>query len=246
MAVITSADYFIVNGVSSASVGLYVDTPPVPPMASQRVTTWSTGVDMDGHSPDNVFDNITLTVKAYSFFPSTFDLAAVYAFLADARKLMFSRFPNRFLKVVQVGSVQPKQKHDGARIELDIMFLCEPWKYHTSNAEVDVTQTHTIHNEGTRYSRPVYKCTITKLGYDSVLAVNGQTCIIDRAAASPLWIDTERMIAYDENGENQTPMTSGIYPFLASGDNTLSLYTPISGGQYQNQGLTVIGNWRDY
>ena len=48
MGVIQSADYFIVNDVSSASVGLYVDTPPVPPMAKQRVTTWQTGMDADG------------------------------------------------------------------------------------------------------------------------------------------------------------------------------------------------------
>ncbi|MBP0975568.1 MAG: hypothetical protein J6S92_01950 [Oscillospiraceae bacterium] len=240
---ITSADYFIVNGVSSASVGLYVDTPPVPPMAKQRVTTWSTGADADGHSPDDVYENIKITVNAYSFFPDTFDFSAVYAFLADARTLMFSRFPNRFLKVVQVDAVQPQPKWDGKRITLKISFTCEPFKYHTNNPETDVSTERYILNPGTRYSRPVYKITFTKSANDCILSVNGQVCTISRSADSPIWIDTAHMIAYNSDRENMTQHTSGLFPFLSPGDNLLSAY---ENNTYIVQGLTVVGNWRDY
>lgn len=243
MGVITSTDYFIVNGVSSAAVGLYVDTPPVPPMAKQRVTTWNTGTDADGHSPDNVYDNIKLTVNAYSFFPESFDLSAVYAFLADARTLMFSRFPNRFLKVVQVDAVNPVQKWDGIRITLKITFICEPFKYHTNNPETDVTAERYIQNPGTRFSRPVYKITFTKSLEDVLLSVNGQVCRIGRGADSPLWIDATRMIAYNSDMENMTQYTNGLFPFLAPGDNLLSAYQDTT---FIAQGLTVVGNWRDY
>ena len=61
MADITSRDYFLLDGVSSATVGLYVDTPPIPPLAKLRYTTWQTGIDMDNASPDDVFENITLS-----------------------------------------------------------------------------------------------------------------------------------------------------------------------------------------
>lgn len=246
MGVIQSADYIIVNDVSSATIGLYIDTPPVPPMASQRVTTWSTGIDMDGYSPDNVFDNITLSVKAYSFFPENFDFAAVYAFLADAKKLSFSRFPQKFLRVVQVGSIQPRQKHDGAKIEIDITFFCEPFKYHTQNEEIDVTESHTITNLGTRFSRPVYIIKYAGQGR-TYLSVNGEVCSFDPPdnTAGTMYIDCEKMIAYNvQNGVNvnQTPCTDGKFPFLASGVNLLSAYNDAQ----QPTELSVIGNWRDY
>lgn len=246
MGVIQSADYFIVNDVSSASVGLYVDTPPVPPMAKQRVTTWQTGMDADGHSPDNVYDNIKLTVNAYAFFPESFDLSAVYAFLADARTLMFSRFPNRFLSVVQVDAVQPQPKWDGKRITLKISFTCEPFKYHTENPETDVTQTHLLTNPGTRYSRPVYIIKYAGQGR-TYLSVNGEVCSFNPpdSTAGTMYIDCEKMIAYNlQNGENvnQTPYTAGKFPFLAPGNNLLSAYNDAQ----QPTTLSVVGNWRDY
>lgn len=241
---ITSADYFYVNNVSSASVGLYVDTPPVPPMAKQRVTTWSTGVDADGHSPDDVYENIKITVSAYSFFPETFDFSAVYAFLADARTLMFSRFPNRLLKVVQVDAVQPQPKWDGKRITLKISFTCEPFKYHAINPETPTPQ-HSIDNPGTRYSRPIYKLTLAKCDNGYTLSVNGQVCTISGGAPSPFWIDTTRMIAYDENGVNQTQLTNGIYPFLSPGTNLLSCYS-FTNNVMTVHPVSVIGNWRDF
>lgn len=244
MAGVTSPDYFIINGVSSVTVGLYTDTPPVPPMAMQRVTTWNTGVDMDGHSFDDVFDNIQITVRAFSFFPDTFDMSSVYAFLANAKTLMFSRFPNKFLRVVQVDSVQPEQRYDGRRIELNITFTCEPFKYHTNNPEITVMNNR-VDNPGTRYSRPLYKLTIQKTAYDAVLSVNGQTCTINRAADSPIWIDTERMIAYDSETENQTQLTNGIYPFLSPGPNTVVCYTFV-GNDLLYHTVAVTGNWRDY
>ena len=244
MVTVTSPDYFLINGVSSETVGLYTDTPPVPPLAMQRVTVWNTGVDMDGYSPDNVFENIQISIRAFTFFPETFNCSSVYAFLANAKTLMFSRFPNRFLKVVQVDAVQPEHSYDGKRIELNITFTCEPFKYHTANAETTVTNNR-IDNPGTRYSRPIYKLTIEKTAYDAVLQVNGQNLTIDRAADSPIWIDTERMIAYDSETENQTQLTNGMYPFLSPGANTVVCYTFV-GNNLVYHTVQITGNWRDY
>lgn len=234
MADIISADYFIVNGVSSATVGLFVDTPPVPPMAAQRYTEWATGVDMDNSSPDDVYENIQITLSCYMFFKSVnFSLAEVYAFLAPAKTLQLSRFADRYLKVRQVQSVSPSSQYDGNKIKLQIGFVCAPFKYHTSNEEIAVN-TDTITNPGTRYSRPVYK--ITHNGA-CTLTVNGQELQIAAGASSPIFIDAERMFAYNGNGENQTKYTTGNYPFLQPGQNAIAS---------TGSGLTVIGNWRDY
>ena len=234
MADLTSQDYFIVNGTSSATVGLYVDTPPVPPMAQQRVTTWATGIDMDSASPDDVWENITLTLNTYVFFrDDDFSLADVYAFLADAKTLQLSRFTNRFFKVRQVKAVTPQMQYDGQRIKIQISFICAPFKYHVDNEEI-VVNTDIITNPGTRYSRPVYK--ITHSGA-CTLTVNGQELNIASAASSPIFIDAERMFAYNSAGENQTKYTTGKYPFLQPGQNAIAS---------TGSGLTVVGNWRDY
>lgn len=242
MGTITSNDYFIVNGVSSETVGLYVDTPPVPPMAQQRVTTWQTGIDFDSHSPDDVYENIELTFVAFAFQPDNFDFSSLYAFLANARTLQFSRFPLRYFKVVQVGAIQPVQRYDGNRIEFAITFICEPFKYYIVNPETDINPQHAVvENPGTRYSRPIYKITHPHNG-NVILSVNGQALTINYQASSPIFIDTSRMIAYDSDGVNQTKYTSGTYPFLSSGNNLVSA---VNSGGYTVT-LAVTGNWRDY
>lgn len=241
MGVITSPDYFSINGVSSETVGLYTDTPPVPPLALQRVTTWNTGMDMDGYSPDNVFENIQITIRAFSFYPESFNFSAVYAFLAEARTLMFSRFPYRYFRVVQVDSVQPEQSYDGKKIELVITFTCEPFKYHTNNPDNTMDGQHVyLQNPGTRYSRPIYKINHSLLG-ETTLSVNGETMIISKDAANPIIIDCEKMLAYSEGGHNETKYTRGLFPYLASGDNLISAY--MGSTFYQ---IIVQGNWRDY
>ena len=234
MADLTSQDYFIVNGISSATVGLYVDTPPVPPMSAQRVTTWATGIDMDSSSPDDVWENIALTINAYKFFKSAdFSISDVYAFLADARTLQLSRFADRYFKVRQVKSVTPQMQYDGNRIKIQIGFVCAPFKYHTSNDESEVS-TDTVENPGTRYSRPVWR--LTGCNGNAALTVNGQTLQVKVSGTAI--IDAERMIAYDGSGGNIMPKTVGQFPFLQPGVNAVSY----SGAT----GLAVRGNWRDY
>lgn len=234
MADIVSTDYFSLDGVSSATVGLYVDTPPVLPMATQRYTTWETGVDMDFTSADDVFEDIEINFSAYAFFHHTnFDFGAVYGFLAGKSALQFTRFPNKFLKIRQINGVTPSSSDDGRKVYFDISFICAPWKYHVSNSAVTPTS-GTVTNPGTRYSRPVYK--IAHSGA-CALTVNADTLQIDATAASPIFIDSERMIAYDESGNNQTIHTTGQYPFLVPGVNSVST---------TGTSVELTGNWRDY
>ena len=186
--VITSPDYFYVNGVSSETVGLYVDTPPVPPMAVQRVTSWSTGIDMDYSTPDDVWENISVPVRAFVFFPESFDMGAVYAFLANARTLQLSRFSGRYLKVVQVSGIEPSTSYDGQRIEIVIEFTCKPFKYHNVNEEytLDSNEHILLENPGTRYSRPLYKINHSLGGETTLKVNNGEGLVISSDAANPI------------------------------------------------------------
>ena len=234
MADLTSTDYILINGVSSETVGLWIDTPPVPPLSRQRVTTWETGIDADGSVPDDVFDNIQLAVDAYVFFKTAdFSLAAVYAFLANAQTVGISRFADRFFKVREVGGIAPQAQYDGQRLHIPVTFVCDPFKYHTSNSAV-TPDGGTVTNPGTRYSRPVYK--ITHSG-GCTLTVNGETLTIASGASSPVYIDADRMFAYDGDGVNQTKYTTGAFPFLQPGTNNVST---------TGTAVEITGNWRDY
>lgn len=245
MANINSTDYFTLDGVSSASVGLYVDTPPVPPMAKQRYTTWAGALDSDGCSPDDVFENITLNFDCYCFFTENFSLAPLYAFLQGKSTLQFSRFPDRFFKIRQVNGITPAQQFDGKRIKMNVSFVCSPFKYHTSNSEI-TPQNSSITNPGTRFSRPVYKITNNSAGgmvykQTGSISVNGQTLtvdFVDSFSQRTIVVDAERMIAYENSThENWTRHTSGLFPFLSPGENAI---IPT------NCTVTVVGNWRDY
>lgn len=251
MAIITSQDCFLLDGVSSATVGLYVDVPPVPPLARQRYTTWKNGIDGDGSTPDDTFDNITLNLDCYYFFTQDFSLAPLYAFLQGKQTLQLSRMPDRFFKIRQLGGVTPVQQYDGNRIKMQVSFVCDPFKYYTQNPEI-TPQDNIIVNPGTRYSRPLYHITQHETpgyGYDeeATITVNGQALKIyfpdSYSHPIELIVDSERMIAYSINnsqfpdGENWTRYTYGFYPFLSPGNNAITA-TGCS--------VKVTGNWRDY
>lgn len=216
---IVSGDYILINGISSNTVGLYIDTPPVPPMAKQRYTQYQTGADTDSVSPDDSFENITLTVNAYQFFAESFDNRAVYDFLKNAETLQTSRFVN-FLYKVQKFSVQnPQASFDGKKIQYRIDFECEPFKYAVENS-LQTISAGTITNLGNRYSRPVWVVTGNG-GGDCILTVNGAEFKIGGNLNTACCVDCQRMMAYTSTAV-VTQTTTGKFPFLAVGENTVS------------------------
>ncbi|MBR1527667.1 MAG: hypothetical protein IJ642_00015 [Oscillospiraceae bacterium] len=214
---IISSDYIIVNGISSNTIGLYIDTPPVPPMAQQRYTEYQTGADTDGVSPDDTFENIRLTVTAYQFFSENFDNTVIYDYLKNAKTLRTSRFSNYEYRVQKLSGVQTESQHNGKKIKYQINFDCKPFKYAVENPMEDISQ-GTIINTGNRYCKPVW--TITGEGEEAHLIVNGEVLKIFNLHDT-LAIDCEKMLAYYPNAIANSS-TLGNFPFLAPGDNTIS------------------------
>lgn len=238
MASIISPDYFTLDGVSSASAGIYVDTPPVPPMAKQRYTTWQTALDSDGCTPDDVFDNITLTFSCYCFFTENFDMSALYSFLQGKRTLQYTRMPGRFFKIRQLGGITPAQQYDGKRIKMSISFICDPFKYHTANSAV-TPENSGVTNPGTRFSRPIYNIVKSSAGAEAKVTVNGQVLKLLSGSPQNVTVDAERMIAYNtDNNQNCTRYTYGLFPFLAP-----NCINPVL---TENCSVSIIGNWRDF
>lgn len=214
---IESKDYFIINGVSSRSIpDLYVDTPSVPPMAQQRYTTYQTGADEDSTSPDSTYENITYTLTFYTFDRENFDNRDIYAFLANAETLQISRFNDFYFKVREVRMSEPKNVSRGLKIRYTVTFMLAPFKYLTDNPETTISNGSVVRNNGTRYSKPIFKITGTG---NIKLTVNGETFEVNGlSAGQEITIDSSRYITYSGNDLFHN-RTKGKYPFLAVGDN---------------------------
>lgn len=238
--VVVTSDYFYVNGVRCDTVGLSCDTPPIPAMAVQDYTEWTTGADVPKASPDGTFQNVQYTLTAYVFLDDVpHDNTAIYAYLAEARTLTISRLPEYYFKVLKVNGITPTVKYDGRSIAYKISLTLAPFRYFINNSEVYVDSS-IIENPGNRYSRPLYKITGRTAGATVCnLIVNGKTFSMKNLADSnaTIFIDADRMFVYDQSNTNLIMKTDGQLPFLAPGINTVS----VSDGA-----LSVIGNWRSY
>ncbi len=244
--VIRSKEHFIIGTTTgttkSSDIGLNVEFLQPVPMAVQQYTEWQTGADMSGASPDNYFENIEYDITARVLRnPTAFASSEIYALFANARTMTLSNVPGYFYRIRKVLGIVPEAAPElkGNEIIYTISLELAPFKYHLSNAEQTVTG-GTIENPGTRYSRPIYKIIGRAAGNTTTkLTVNGQQLTLSELtdASTTIYIDTERMLIYDQANTNLMPKSSGILPFLAPGVNTAS----VTAGT-----LSITGNWRSY
>lgn len=216
-------DYIKLNGASSETLNLWVDTPPVPPMARQRYTSWVNAADEGGTTADDTFEDIKLSFDLYSFLDEDYDNTAVYQYFTNVQTLEFSRHSGFYYKVKQV-SLDSSGKYDGARIRYRASFVLSPFRYGVDNPEISISSGDTVTNNGSRYARPVIR--LTGSG-EAKVTVNGEAFTFLELSGKAV-IDCVRMVAYDpDNGDNLLPNTTGKFPFLAVGNNTIT-YTNIS------------------
>lgn len=234
---IKSKDHIYINGISSDSVGLYIDMPPVPPMAIRRGSSYNTGSEADVFSLENGYDDITVKIKAFVFYAEDFDNSEFYSYLNGAKTLQTSRNTKFYYKVKRVTSVSASVTADGNNIKYEISFLCYPFKYYVDNPEIPITNGIVIENKGKLFSRPVFRFTVTG---PLQLTVNGSIFNVENNDADQeIVIDCEngRMIAYSGNVMLRT---KGYFPMLAVGQNK------ITWNAYSTKSASVIVNARCY
>ena len=213
-----SKDWFKINGISSYTVEIYVDTPPVPPMAQQRYTTYQTGFDEDNTYPDDIFDDITYSITFYTF-GKNFDNTDIYSYLANAQTLEISRLPGYYYKIRQLSLDNPENVFRGEKIRYKLNFCLAPFRYFAENPAISLNNGSTISNNGTRYSKPTLRIVGTG---DISINVNNQTFEVKGLTENQeIIVDSSKFITYsgDELFHNRT---SGKYPLLAVGDNLIS------------------------
>lgn len=214
---INSKDYIYINGVSSDTVELYIDTPPVPPMALRRGTNYNVGGEADAFSLENGYDDITVKIKAFVFYAEDFDNSELNSYLNNVKTLQTSRNTKFYYKVKRVTSVSASVSADGKKIKYDISFLCYPFKYYVENPEIPLTHGIIIENKGKLFSRPVFRFNVSGT---LKLDVNGTAItVFNMRNDADVVVDCERMIAYSGN---EMLKTSGYFPMLAVGQNKIT------------------------
>lgn len=236
---ISSKDFIYINGVSSDTVGLYIDMPPVPPIAIRRGKSYNVGSEADAFTIESGYDDITVKVKAFVFFAEDFDNSEINNYFQNVKTLQTSRNTKFYYKVRKVSSVSASVSIDGKKIKYEISFLCDPFKYYVENPEIKLKNGDIVENNGKLFSRPVFK--INTSG-EFTVDVNGtQITINNPSDLQPIdiVIDCEKMIVYTGN---EMLKTSGKFPLLAVGNNKITW----SGQNADNISMSVIVNGRCY
>lgn len=217
------SDWIKINGVSSESMGIWVDTPPVPIMGHRRRTITQVGFDEDLSIAHDSYENVRLTVTFYTMNgvldrDDMYLNDDIYAYIADATTLETSRFEGWYYKVQDVSEIAPIGTHNGKKVRYSVTFTVSPFKYKLNESGIALTSPFKY--EGSIYGKPVISFTAS--GQVSI-GCNGEHFLIyDFPDNTDIVVDSQRMIT-TFNGELMDGNTMGKYPMLAVGWNILSV-----------------------
>ena len=232
----SDTEKFTLDGVSSDTLGLFVDYLAPMPMAEQKYTDFNVGEDEQKTTPDDVFNNITYQIRFYTFLSEDYNDQAIKAFCFGKSILTLSRFPDYYFKVRKISLQAADTLGYGKRIDYTLTLTLAPFKYVTDNDWISLSSGDDIYNDYTRYSKPRFEIkgtgNITLTVNNVTLTVNGLT------TNQTIYIDSERHITYS-GSTLLTGKTDGAYPLLNTGRNSVSWTGTVSTIKYK-------GNWRDY
>lgn len=217
-----SKDFFKINGVSSETVGIYVDTPPVPPMAHKKYTNYFCDVD-----DDYVYEDIKFPIRFFTFYNEDFDNSAIYAFLHNAETLEISRLSGYYYKIKDFEVQQPNVSYDGAKIEYQVDFTLEPFKYKIDNPEIelDTTSETIVINNSTHFCKPTFNISIAgDSGQTDVsIYVNDVEFKIEDVGSGNIVVDSETMTVIKKGNPdvNLLMHTADDFLYMHSGNNVV-------------------------
>lgn len=220
-----SPDYLIIDeDRTSNDIGIWVDTPPMPPMAEQVYREINIPDREESLTViDETYNDIPLAVKAY-IFDNTYDITSVYSWLRGAKKLRF-KDSDYYYRVKQVKP--PTINYQGhGKTMITLNFVVSPFRYLKTDTVIEsTTTTTTVQNNGTVYCQPQYKI------YGSgtlTLKVDDDTNKIKITGVDGyVTVDAERMLIYKDSSTFLSG--EGVIPFLDVGSSSV-IVTPQSSG----------------
>lgn len=199
---LVSPDKMIINGVSSDTVGIYVDTPPMPPMPEEIVeenTPLGRSESIVYHTGQ--YKNIEITVKCY-VFDYGYLPDAIYKYLLGAKTLAFGADERYYYIVKKVGAITPSYQTKGKNL-LSVKFICSPFKYISLNPEhtyvIPDGQTEwtvQVLNSGDVYCEPIIWLSTAEGHAVGHITVNGVAVSLPAVTNDDIYIDLQKMELY--------------------------------------------------
>lgn len=219
-----SPDYLIIDeDRTSNDIGIWVDTPPMPPMAEQ-VYREITIPDREENLTvaDESYKDIQLAVKAY-IFDNAYDMTTVYSWLRGAKKLRF-KDDDYYYRVKKV--LPPTLNYQGhGKTMITLNFVVSPFRYFVVDTTViSTTSTTTVQNLGNVYCRPQYK--IFGSGTITLKVDDNSNAVTISGVDGYCIVDAERMLIYKDS---TFLSNEGVIPFLDTGSSSV-IVTPQSSG----------------
>lgn len=239
MANYTSDYSFTIDGTSSNTYGLFVETLDPVPHAQQR---YSTGITSKPYGiPDGVYNEIPYNITFHKFYPTDLDDKEIRSFLSKGSILQLSILPTVYFSILTM-STQISQTADNKRIDYVLSLTLEPYRYGVNNPWINLTSGATVKNNGTITALPVIE--LTDPDGDIKITVNNVDYEIKGLEASgtetpnKVYIDRERFILYDQNNKLLIGKDNGKLPELAVGDNVITWDGTITA-------VRIKVNWRE-
>lgn len=243
MADYTSEYSFSIDGVSSDTFGVWVDTLNPVPHAKQRYTSGYTGSEEPYAMPDDVFEPITYTITFRKFYPEGMDDSAIRAFLIKGSVLQLSILPDVYFKILTMNVTETSGTADNRRINYRLSLTLKPFRYGLDNDWISLSSGDTVVNEGTWTAKPLIELTnadgdikITVNGVD--YNITGLTPSNDALNPAKTYIDSSRFIIYNDNNMLITGKDSGKLPELDVGDNVITWTGTV-------EAVRIKTNWRE-
>ena len=232
----SDTEKFTLDGVSSDTLGLFVDFLPPVSLAEQKFTDSNVGEDEQKTTPDDVFNNVTYQIRFYTFLNEDYNDTALKAFCFGKKELTLSRFPDYYFKIRKVSLQAADGSGYGKRIDYTLTLTLAPFRYVVDNNWISLVSGDDIYNDYTRYSKPLIE--IKGTGNIKV-TVNGSEFTVNGLNSNQtVYIDSQRHITYS-GSTLLTGKTDGKYPLFNVGRNSISWTGTVATVRYK-------GNWRDY
>lgn len=229
-----SPDYLIIDeDRTSNDIGIWVDTPPMPPMAEQVYREINIPDREESLTvADETYKDIDLPVKAY-IFDNAYDMTTVYSWLRGAKKLRF-KDDDYYYRVKQVKP--PTLNYQGhGKTMITLNFVVSPFRYLKVDTTVISTQnTFTVQNLGNVYCRPQYK--IFGSGTITLKVDDDNNKIKITGVDGYVIVDAERMLIYKDSSTFLSG--EGVIPFLDVGSSEVTVVPQSSGDTFTKVEIT--------
>ena len=211
--------YFIWNNTDSEQMGLWVSQFPDRKRGAERINT-VTVPNRAGRfylsEGTAIYEPVTLTIRVQCRWGV--DLEAVNDWLSGEGILVLGTEPNKCYKARIIEEVAFGRITNDL-LEGQIQFECEPFKMqYPAEPKITLTAAGTVTNKGNVPAYPVIKI----MGSGSItFTCNSKTIAVTDVDTS-VTLDSGAKIALDKDGGNFLEHTTGTFPVLQKGDNSIS------------------------